>query len=477
MHIAQFLLVLRARWKVALAVFLITVVSTIVVSLSIPKKYAATASVVIDVKPDPIGGAIYSAMMGPALMATQVDVMQSDRVALKVVRNLKLAENPQIREQFLAGSNGIGTIEQWLSELFQQNLEVKPARESNVINVTYKAADPRFAAAIANAFVQAYIETSVELRVDPARQYSAFFEQRAKESREKLEKAQAALSNFQSEKGVIINDDRLDVENNRLNELSSQLVMLQALAAESGSRQTQATGASADRMQEVLSNPLLGSMKADLNRAEARLQELNAKLGDRHPQVIEAKASISDIRSAIEAETKRVTGGVSISNKINLQRETEVRASLEAQRAKLLRLKGVRDEGSVLLRDVENAQRAYEQVLARLNQSNLESQTTQTNVAILNPASPPNAAASPKPLLNALLSVFVGSLLGLGIILLLEMMNRLVRSPEDVSEILGLPVLGVVPSPASKRMFGLKAIGTQMEQRILGQLPMSGKGA
>lgn len=477
MHIGQFLLVLRARWKVALAVFLITVVSTIVVSLLIPKKYSASASLVVDVKPDPIGGAIYSAMMGPAMMATQVDVIQSDRVALKVVRNLKLAENPSIREQWQSEANGAGTIEQWLSDLFQQNLEVKPSRESNVITLTYKGADPRFAAAIANAFTQAYLETSVELRVDPARQYSTFFEKRAKDLRETLEKAQLKLSEFQNEKGIIVTDDRLDVESSRLNELSSQLVMLQALSAESGSRQNQATAGSADRLQEVINNPLLGSMKADLHRAEARLQELTSRYGDSHPQVIESKASIGEIRAKLEAETKRVAGGVGVSNTINRQREAEIKASLEAQRSKLLRLKAARDEGSVLQRDVENAQRAYEQVLARLNQTNLESQTTQSNISVLTPAVPPTEVASPKILLNALLSVFVGTLLAIGTALLLEMMNRRVRSLDDVVESLGLPVLGVVPKASAKRMFGRLPKSSEMQQRILGQLPTSNKGA
>ncbi|WP_204270938.1 hypothetical protein, partial [Escherichia coli] len=76
--------------------------------------------------------------INPAFMATQVDVFQSDRVALRVVRNLKLAENPAIREQWQSETRGEGAIEVWLAELFQRNLDVKPSRESNVINVSYK---------------------------------------------------------------------------------------------------------------------------------------------------------------------------------------------------------------------------------------------------------------------------------------------------------------------------------------------------
>jgi uncharacterized protein involved in exopolysaccharide biosynthesis len=103
--------------------------------------------------------------MNPSVVATQIDVIQSDRVAFKVVRNLRLTENAQIREQWQQATDGAGSIEQWLSTVFQKSLDVRPSRESNVITVTYKAADPKFAAALANAFVQAYLETNIEMRV------------------------------------------------------------------------------------------------------------------------------------------------------------------------------------------------------------------------------------------------------------------------------------------------------------------------
>jgi succinoglycan biosynthesis transport protein ExoP len=191
MSFTQFLSILRARWMISLAVFVTLVTATLVVSLMLPKKYTAVASIVVDAKPDPLSAGLYSGGLNASIIATQMDVINSDRVAYKVVRNLKLTENAAIREQWLAASNGEGSIEQWLSDVFQKSLEVKPSRESNVISVAYKAADPRFAAGLANAFVQAYLETNLELRVEPAKQFSSFFESRAKESRDAVEKAQA----------------------------------------------------------------------------------------------------------------------------------------------------------------------------------------------------------------------------------------------------------------------------------------------
>ncbi len=476
MTFGQFLSILKARWWVVLLVFVLTVGLTIAVSLLLPKQYKSTASVVVDFKPDPISAAIYGSIGSPALMATQVDIIRSDRVAQRVVRNLKLNENPQVRQQWQDETQGNGSIETWLSTLFQRNMDVEPSRESGVISISYRAGDPRFASALANAFVQAYIDTTLELRVDPARQYSAFFETRSKEAREELEKAQTRISTFQKDNGIIATDERLDVENARLNELSSQMTQLQAISAESSSRQTQAQGAQGDRLQEVLNNPIVGSLKADINRAEARLQELGTRLGDNHPQVQEARASAQELRVRLEAETRKVTGGVAVSNTINRQREAEIRGSLEAQRAKVLRMKAVRDEGLVLLRDVENAQRAYDAIQARFMQTSLESQTTQSNVNMLTQAVPSLEPASPRVVLNTIIALFVGAVLAVGLALLLELRDRRVRTSVELVESLGLPVLGVLPRPGAKRRDAGKR-ARLLQQRVIGGPAAAGKGA
>jgi chain length determinant protein EpsF len=476
MTFGQFVSILRARWMIALAVLVLVVAATLAVSLLMPKQYRALASVVVDFKPDPLGAALYGGMPSPVLMATQVDIIQSDRVAMRVVRNLKLNENPQVRQQWLDEAKGQGTIEGWLASVFQRQMDVVPSRESSVITIAYRATDPRFAAGLANAFAQAYIDTALELRVDPARQYSNFFDSRAKESREALERAQAKVSGFQKDNGIIATDERLDVENARLNELSSQLTQLQAISAESGSRQTQAQGQQGDRLQEVLNNPIVGQLKADINRSEARLKELNTRLGDAHPQVVETRANIAELRSRLDAETARVTGGVAVTNTINRQREAEIRGSLEAQRAKVLRLKAVRDEGSVLQRDMENAQRTYDAILQRLTQTSLESQATQSNVNVLTQAVPPVEPASPRVLFNLLLALFVGTLLAVLVALLLELRDRRVRSADDAVGALGLPVLGVMPKPGAKARSGLARVSL-MQQRLLAPLPQTGKGA
>lgn len=421
---------------------LLTLATTIAVSLLLPKQYKASATVVVDVKsPDPISGAVLQGMIAPGYMATQVDIIQSDRVARKVLSDLRLDQSPELRDQWMSETNGNGSFESWLAERIQRNLDVRPQRESNVIHIAYVATDPRFAAAVANAFVKSYLDISLELRVERAKQYSAMFEDQAAQARIKLEEAQSKLSAYQQKSGLVATDERLDVETARLMDLSSQLVTLQALSAESRSRQAQAGNSSP----EVINNALILNLKAEASKQEARLKELSTRFGTSHPQVAEIRSSIAELKTKIDAETNRIAGSLGVNNTVNQSRESQVRTALDAQRERILRIKALRDEAAVLVRDVESAQRAYDAIQARLSQSSMESQSNSTNISILKVATPPPDAASPKPFLNALLSLFVGVILACAVVMGFELHDRRLRVAEDITHDLNLPLMGSMP--------------------------------
>jgi polysaccharide biosynthesis transport protein len=470
MSFGQFLSILLARWKIALLVFLFSVGSVVGISLLLPKKYTADAAIILDIKsPDPIAGVLLPSLAMPSYMATQVDIIQSNRVALKVVKQLKLIENAALREQWLQATKGKGSIEAWVADALQKNLIAKPSRESNVIQVSFKGSDPRFAAVITNTFVQAYLDTVLELKIEPAKAYSGFFDERSKGLRENVERAQTRLSAYQKIKGIVATDERLDIETTRLNELSNQLVALQAIAVDSSSRQSQANKSS-EQMQEVLQNPLVSSLRGDLARQEARLREVSSKLGANHPQILELQANINELAEKIAQEIGRVTGGVTVSNSINRQREIAIRASLDAQRNKVFKLKESRDEFNVLQRDVENSQKAYDIVVSRGTQTTLESQTQQTNAAILNPATEPPDPSSPKMLFNTAAGLVLGTLLALGTVLINELVDRRVRSVHDITALTELPVIGLLPGPDKGKIFRRNQPSV-LQKRILRKLP------
>lgn len=474
MSFSQFLAILIAHRKAALIAFFSTVVLVIGVSLVWPKTYTAVAVVVVDQKPDPVSANPYSSINTPGFMATQVEIFQSDRVAQRVVRNLRLSESMQARIEWAEATDSTGSIDSWLSERLQKKLDVKPSRESNLISVSYKADTPKEAAFKANAFVQAYLDTNLDLRADPAKQYSTFFDVRAKQLREELEASQAKLSAYQKEKGIIATDERLDIESARLSDLSTQLVQLQAMTAESSSRKTQAVK-STEQLQDVLTNTLVSALKTDLSREEANFKQLSSTLGENHPSVIQTRARITEIKERLASEIRKVGSGVGVTNAINQAREADVKAALEAQRSKVLLLKEQRDQVGILMKDVENAQRAYDNVLARLSQSSLESENKLPNVAVLTPAVEPVKHSSPKTWLATVVGILLGGLLAMAITLISEFRDRRIRSIKDITITLSLPVIGSLRPPGKKKtLFWNRDRGPLLEQQMLRPLPSPG---
>jgi chain length determinant protein EpsF len=445
MTLQLFLLILRARAKLALYIMLVTVLATLVVTLMMQRQYTASTAVVIDVKsPDPIAGVVLPGMISPGYMATQVDIINSDRVAQRAVQLLRMDEDPVRRAKWQAATAGKGDFTAWLADLLKYGLDVKPSRDSNLISISYTAAEPEFSAAAANAFVQAYIDISLELKVEPARQNAGWFEAQTRLAREKLEAAQQALSSYQQKAGIVGTDERLDYETAKLNELSTQLTVVQGATSDSRSKSQSVAGA--DTLAEVIQNPLIQSLRTDVARLEAKLQESNVNLGQNHPQTLRTESELASLRARLASETARVSRSFGTSYSVGKYKENELLEAIQTQKNRVLALNKQRDEISVLKRDVESAQRAFEGVSQRSAQTRLESLSVQTNAVMLNPAAVPTRHAKPKLLLNLLVSVFLGTLLGVGFALMLELANRRVRSAEDLSEATDLPVLASIAS-------------------------------
>ena len=454
MTLQQFLLILRARAKLVLYTLIATVAVVLVVSLVMPKRYTASAAVVVDVKsPDPIGGLILPGMISPSYMATQVDIITSDRVAQRVVKLLRLDENPAFKEQWQDATDGKGNITVWLADLLHGKLDVKPSHESNVINIAYSGADPAFTAAVANAFAQAYIDANLEIKVEPARQSAGWFEEQTKFLRDKLETAQSALSSYQQKTGIVATDERIDYETTKLNELSTQLTVIQGETSDSHSK---STSAGADTLAEVIQNPLITTLKTDIARLEAKLQESNVNLGKNHPQTQRSESELASLKSRLASETQKINSSFDTSYKVGKLKEKDLVDAMAAQKARILALNKQRDDISVLKRDVEVAQRDFEGVSQRSAQTRLESRSIQTNVVMLNPAFEPTRYSQPRILLNMLVSVFLGLMLGVGAALMLELSNRRVRSASDLAEAIGLPVLSCIPSTTPLHTFRQK---------------------
>jgi chain length determinant protein EpsF len=435
-------------------IFVAMLALAVAATFILPKKYTGESAVVVDERGiDPLaqeGG--MAAQLAANYVATQVDVIQSHNVALKVVDRMKLAMDPEVIQKFNDKTGGVGSIRDWEAEELLKSLSVKPSRDSNVIYLQFAAKTPQVAADLANAFADNYITASLELKVDPARRQAGWFDQQVNDLRSALETAQQKLSAYQGQHGIIGNDDssnKLDAETARLTEISNHLVAAQAAMYDAETRQRQMNDAlTKGRSSEsvtVLQNPLLQNLKTELARSEAKFADISQRFDHNHPQYMSAQAELESLRQKVNAEISNAVGTVAREAQIARQNMTDLQRAMDQQRKRILDLQHNQDEYTVLKRDVESARAAYDSSLQRGGETRLESRLKNTNTAILNYAFPPMKPSSPRLLLNLALAIVLGAMLAVSASLITERFDPRVHSRIDLLEGAQLAVLAELP--------------------------------
>ncbi|MEJ7931950.1 GumC family protein [Ramlibacter sp. AN1015] len=442
MSLHQFLSILRARWFAATLIFLLVVGAATAWALLRPSQYTARAPVLVDVNASDIGGG-YAPGMLSSYLATQIDIARSDRVAERVLEQLKPQLLPELREP-LRATTPQGQHRE-LVERLQEMLTVRPARESNIINIDFTASTAADAARVANMFAAAYTDLALDLKTNPAKQESAWFDEQVQSARRKLEQAQARLSDFQQRAGIV-GEEMADHEMARLTTLATQLAQVQAQTTDSLSKR----GAGRDTVAEVMQSPLINGLKADIGRVEAQLQQASATLGPRHPQILQLQAELASLRSRLASETGRISTSIDTSLETGRARERELQAALNAQRSRVLSLNRERGTLALLRQDLQAAQQAYNQVNDNAAKVRLTSLTTMTNLRPLAPAVEPADPVGLSKRNTVAIAAGAGLLLALLGALLLELVNRRVRSTDDLVMATQLPVLATVPAASSR---------------------------
>ena len=445
MTIQQFFLALRYRWRVALGVWLGTLLAVVLLgSLLMPNRYRATSEILIEEDNlDPIAGVPLPGSSLPSRITTEADVVRSARVVSGALQALGPAVEQTLRERWQAKTGGRGDFQAWAVEEMQRTTEVRPARDSRVMQVSHSSRDPELAAAFVNALVKAYVETAVDLRLEPVRQYNVFFDERAKQLRDRLHEAQRRASEFERRNGITTTEEKLDVQDARLAELSAQVVALQARAGEAQRRRSEAAD-SPDRMEEVLKDATVAELAKTLAVQETRQNELLERLGERHPQVIESRAVTASIAQRLEFAKRRVATALEGGSKVLASQLAERTQALEQQRERVLQRKALRDEARLLQNEVDVARRAFDAVIERLNKTTLEKSAPQVNVSVLKDASVPLLASTGSLASKSSVGTAIGLLLALIVVVLTEKRDRRVRSADDVLSAVGQPVLAVL---------------------------------
>ncbi len=466
---AQILSILSRRvWIIALA-FISTLVGAAGIMVLVPPRYDATATASIDPgQVDPVTGQSSGSALVRMIQGNMVALAQSQRVATEVVKRLNLARDPAMASAYQSSkSRDRMSIEEWIaSEFLLKGVEAKFAEGANVLSIKYKTRSPTQAAAIANTFMSAFVDSAVELKTSAAQQTARWFEPQMEKIQAELKVAREKLAKFQRENNLVAVKDGNDTEGSQLsavtNELSnarSQLVLLQS--------QTGDASATAKKNLSLLpDSPTLVGIKGNLATVNAEIGKLRGEVGENNPKLLSALATKRSLESQIGSET--TARSKALHEQIQF---------LEKSRAdQLQRMIGVqsrRDELMGLQREVEARQEQVDAATKVAGQARLQSRLSFANISVLDNATPPGSAAFPKLFVVMALAVGAGGALGLILALLAEAFDRRIRVASDLEYAAGAPLLGTLLNtlPPSRRLSRATAnarLGHQPAQALIG---------
>ncbi len=459
--------IIKSRKWILILTFLVTVISTTAGSLLWTPSYEATATILLDyANPNPLD--VPLAMGGGAAsmeyMITEMGVVTSEAVALRVIDALKMAQNPSIIEAYqnsspskwarkFLGKRG-KDIKRWLVDFLSGSLTVAPQDSGRILAITFESADPNFSAAVANAFAWAYNTYHLELKIFPLKESVDWISRKVDELRLDVEKKERGLEEYKTEKGVVNPQDRYDIATQKLNRLNADMVSAETMFYETVIKinllkSLAAKGGNYESLPEVIANSLIQNLKVDKIRLEKQLSDLSGRVGTNHPQYLGLMAELQTVKEKMSAEIDNIVTATKTEYESAKERRAQLKTALAEQKEIVLAINRETFDLNMLNLEAQTTRRIYDALLTKFSETTLRGDINRTNVIIIDKATPPSEPVSPKIFLNIVLSVVVGFFLGVGVVFFLDFLDNTIKGEEEIEADFGLAVLGVIPRGVS----------------------------
>jgi polysaccharide biosynthesis transport protein len=441
--ISQVLTILFRRSWIVLLTLAAALIAASAVLIFVPGRYDAFATATVDSAVDPVSGMGPGASMMVMVQGNLLQLVQSQRVALDVVKRLNLTANPATQEQYRQSpSFGRESIEEWMAGTILNGVDPKFELGSNVLSIRYKSGNPNQAALLANAFLASTIDASIEMKASSAEQTAGWFAPQIQELRAELEQARKVLEQEQIDTNVT----SLDTDASALSAVSNDLAGAKAALTALQSRlDSGSTNLSVDPSDPDLQT--LSSLKDKLTTSQVSYDAIKATLGSNNPKMLTEAANIVQLKKQIAASTDKMLEH--LKDRI-AQTQGQIQAletrQASAQKAAIT-AQARRDRVGMLQRDVAFRLEQLNEREKAAAQAKLQSKLTFANIAVLDKALPPLSPAFPKFTLVIIVAIGGGLALGLVLALLAEMLDRRVRAPLDLEFASSGPLLGVIRGP------------------------------
>lgn len=477
MSIYQVLGILWARKWVTLAAVIGSLFVAGSITQILPRQYEASTQLLLDVgEPDPVTGKVSPGGMMRSYSRTQIALIKSERVASLVVDRLRLTQSEQYLNAFSSSNiqNG-GDIRRWIGGQLLDNLNVQIVGGSNILEVTFASTSPQFAAQVANAFTDAYLQVDLELRVDPANRNAQWFDAELNNLEQALESSQRKLTSYQQRTGLLSVAGATDTDNTEIEELTTRLANARAEASEARTiiQQLEAydrTSSSATSLPEELGNSAVLRWRDELASIDAQMASLSSSYGENHPAYKSLVSRREVVHDQLAREVREYRRSVLSNVSVLDAKSASLEVDLEKQKQAFLQDRQDRDALQALQAEVAIRRAEFQNAFRRTSELKLEGRLAQTSVAVMSEAVPPQSHSFPRVQLTLILAGGFGFILGVGLSFIFEMFDRRVRSHRDLGQIAEAPVLAFIGKSRKKgflrRRFKQKGAGVPMSLNL-----------
>ena len=389
-----------------------------------------------------------------SLIGTQINILQSNTLALLVIRNLGLNNRPEFagkeRPTTTGGVPVSGSSAQTLERedqlisVFRSNLNVLPLFNTAIIEIKYSSPDPRLSADVANSVANTFIEQNIKTRFDSTMQAADWLSKQLADLQIKVETSQARLIEYQKSHGIVGTDDKQNLTFEKLNELGKQLTQAQADRIQKESLYQIAKSTNPDALASVLQGPALASLRQQQTQLQTQSAQVRTQFGSEYPKVLEIQNQLNEINKAYQEELQSGVLRVQSEYYTAVKREQMLKAALDEQTAVANQLDENAIEYRILKQEADSNRQLYDGLLEKLKEASLTAGLNSSNIRIVDKARIPLFPARPNVPRNMLFAVLLGLFGGVVVAFALEAVDTTVRTPEQAQE-LGLPVMAAIP--------------------------------
>ena len=468
--VGEYLRVLVKRKWIVVACFATIFSVVAIASLRMTPVYEAGGTIEVN-KPDSSLNFENSATLSldyydPTELETELNILQSDLLALQVIRELNLDRRPEFGGNAPPSSSFDLALDPLQADparasamlgRFKGSLRVALKPNSRIIEVHYRSADRNMAANVVNTLMQTYVDNNIKSRFESTMQASDWLQKQLVDMQMKVETSQEKLVRYQREHEILGIDEKQNITTAKLDELNKELTEAESQRmdkeafyrlVESGDPDAVASAAGGADAQDAgvqAASQLLDSLRSKEADLKIQVADLSTQFGPSYPKVTQLNNQLKEVNSQIQAEMKKVVSKVRGQYMTSLQRENMLREALEKQKQEANKLNESAIEYNLLKRDAETYRTLYEGLLQKLKEAGVSAGLKANNFRIVDSARPPTSPVEPNIPRNLLFGAMLGLATGVGMAFLLEGIDNTIRTTEQAQAVSGLSALGMIP--------------------------------